>query len=135
MPDGGHSWVALADDPAVAIATARRLSSLPESQTLAGRGDLAALRRSAGHTVGFVTLTELVNTRTGASRVSTAAEVRARLERLRALPDRGLTPILLQGASVQGDGGRVTLRLIATFTPAAISSAFSWWLPRAAERP
>jgi len=105
VPDGARTWLAAAEDPA--LAATQVLASLhgaPDAGTLVSRRDLDGLRAMPGSTAGFVSAAGLVGWRGG----ETDEELRKSREALAgiaSLTAGGTTPVPIVFAATPGTGG------------------------------
>jgi hypothetical protein len=96
VPDGARTWLALAEDPALAAAQVRSsLSSAPDAGTLKARADLDALRVEPASVGGYLSVASLAMLLASDSSDEGLRKARDMLQGLASLTGGGQTPVPL----------------------------------------
>ena len=114
VPDGSRTWLAAAEDPALAAAQVRASLGGAPSATLASRADMDVFRSAPASQGGFLTVAALASWFSGDSTDRGLKKAREALTGLKALSNGGNVPVPMSIASTPaGDGGGdVKMRLV-----------------------
>ncbi len=116
VPDGGRTWLAAAEDPALAASEVRgSLSGAGDAGTLKTRHDFDALRTMPASTAGFVTVASLATWLHSDWSDDGLRKLRETLLGLASLNDQGTTsvPVALAATrAASGPGGEVRVRFV-----------------------
>lgn len=125
FPEGSSTWLVVAETAKTTLSLAHAILGGDDQAQLASRNDVTALRGREAQTLGFVSLTGAVVLGEETDGAEQIAHTRSTLQKLDALPDHGLTPIIVMGEAVPPDGTRIS----ATLSPAALGTVFRWAMP------
>jgi hypothetical protein len=105
VPDGTRTWIASAEDPALAAAQARAALAGAPAATMASRTDIDALRKSPASQGGFLSVAAIASWWASESTDHGLKKAHDSLSGLAGLTNAGMTPVPLSITAAPAAGG------------------------------